>query len=68
MQAWQQTKVINPDSKYVGRAGKIERVEKKGDDTLVFVKLDETANEDGTPKDAAEVTQFAPEELQVLGG
>lgn len=68
MQAWQQVKVINKDSEYSGRAGAVKRVERKGDEELVFVSLDAENNEDGTVKNEEVQTQFAPDELQILGG
>lgn len=40
MQAWQQVKVSNPESQYVGEAGVVQTVETKGKKELVTVKLD----------------------------
>jgi|GEM_PF-2930424 hypothetical protein len=60
MQAWQQVKVINPDSEYNGRAGRVVRVETKGDAHNVYVELDATADL------GADVASFAASELVVL--
>jgi hypothetical protein len=62
MQGWNQVKVLNADSEYVGRAGVVVRVEKKGDLEMVEVRLDNT---DTLP---VVVVQFDASELQLLGG
>ena len=40
MQAWQQVKVSNPDSPFIGEAGVVQGVETKGKKELVTVKFD----------------------------
>jgi len=40
MQAWQQVKVTNENSGYVGQAGYVLRTEREADLEKVFVKLD----------------------------
>jgi hypothetical protein len=57
MQAWNTVKVINEESGFHGQAGLVTRVEREGENQLVFVKIDT----DGT------VQPFAPTELQLLG-
>lgn len=56
MQAWQQVKVTNTDSAFVGQAGYIVRVERDEGREIAAVRLDLVA----------EVQNFDPEELQVL--
>jgi len=60
MQAWQQVKVMNPDSEHADRAGLVVRVERKGDSDIVYVNLDGTADRH------AEVVSFADAELAIL--
>jgi ribosomal protein L21E len=61
MQAWNSVQVKNPDSQHAGRAGVVIRTEKKGDATLVEVRLDES---DKTP---VELVMFDATELTLLG-
>ena len=57
MQAWQAVKVTDENSGFVGQAGYVTRVEREGDKSLVFVKLDTTG----------EIEPFDATELQILG-
>lgn len=56
MQAWQQVKVINEDSGFIGQAGFVVRVEKDGDQERAFVRLDSDLS----------VQVFEPSELTIL--
>jgi hypothetical protein len=58
MQAWDQVKVAADASQYNGRAGLVERVEKKGDVSLVYVRLDKLDAEAAAP-----LATFDPAEL-----
>lgn len=60
MQAWQQAKVMNPDSEHTGRAGLVVRVEKKDAGELVFVNLDADTERH------EEVVSFTDAELVIL--
>lgn len=60
MQAWQSAQVKNPDSEHADRAGTIVRVEKKGENELVYVNLDADSNRH------AEVVSFVDSELVLL--
>lgn len=57
MQAWQQVKVTNEDSAYLGNAGFVVRVEQDGDHEKVFVRMDTDES----------VQPFHSTELQILG-
>lgn len=51
---------MKKEGPHLGRAGVVERVEKVGDENLVYVKLDETATQ------PAVVGAFVEAELQYL--
>lgn len=63
MQVWDQVKVANADSEHAGRAGCVVRTEKKGDRSLVEVRLDA----DDAQSLPVAVVPFDESELQFLG-